>query len=131
MNLTNEQKEKLNNIQYLQDLVLKQKEEENERKKEILNYKKNAENNKIKENVKTENFFKREITEKEKVSNDMKKWMKKQKKLNSNDNKNNNNNNKGILFNNKINYNNKIENKFDNVISIENMSKGKILLLIL
>ena len=109
---------------------MKQKEEENERKKEILNYKKNAENNKIKENIQTENFFKREITEKEKVSNDMKKWMKKQKKLNSNDNKNNNNNNKRILFNNKINYNNKIENKFDNVISIENMSKGKILLLI-
>ena len=54
----------------------------------------------------------------------MKKWMKKQKKLNSIDKNNNNNNNK-ILFNNKINYNNKIENKFDNVISIENMTKGK------
>ena len=52
----------------------------------------------------------------------MKKWMKKQKKLNSNVNDNNNNK---ILFNNKINYNNKIENKFDNVISIENMTKGK------
>ena len=48
----------------------------------------------------------------------MKKWMKKQKKLNSIDKNNNNNNNK-ILFNNKINYHNKIENKFDNVISIE------------
>ena len=109
---------------------MKQKEEENERKKEILNYKKNVENNKIKEKKIETDFFKREITEKEKVSNDMKKWMKKQKKLNSNIN--NNNNNK-ILFNNKINYNNnnnKIENKFDNVISIENMSKGKILLLI-
>jgi len=110
----------------LQDLVLKQKEEENERKKEILNYKKNAENNKIKEKKIETDFFKREITEKEKVSNDMKKWMKKQKKLNSIDKNNNNNNNNKILLNNKINYNNKIENKFDNVISIENMTKGKI-----
>lgn len=105
--------------------MLKQKEEENQRKKEILNYKKE---NKIENKIcdKNENFgFKREISQKEKVSNDMKKWMKKQKKLNSNVNNNNNNNNK-ILFNNKINYNNKIENKFDNVISIENMTKGKI-----
>ena len=114
----------------MQDLVLKQKEEENQRKKEILNYKKeNKIENKISD--KNENLgFKREISQKEKVSNDMKKWMKKQKKLNSNDSKEKINN-KGISLNNKINYINKIEEKFDNVISIENMTKenkGKILL---
>ena len=114
----------------MQDLVLKQKEEENQRKKEILNYKKeNKIENKISD--KNENFgFKREISQKEKVSNDMKKWMKKQKKLNSNDSKEKINN-KGISLNNKINYINKIEEKFDNVISIENMTKenkGKIIL---